>query len=150
MNNAAATKIGEVKREWHLIDAKDKILGRLSSDIALLLMGKAKPYFVKNLDCGDYVVVLNAKLVKTTGKKEDLKKYFRHSGYPGGFKAETLKDLRKRNPEEIIKHAVSGMVPQNKLKALMLKRLYIFAESTHTYEDKFKTEKSEVEAKDKK
>jgi large subunit ribosomal protein L13 len=144
MNNAAATKISEVKREWHLIDAKDKILGRLSSDIALLLMGKSKPYFVKNLDCGDYVVVLNAKFVKTTGKKEELKKYYRHSGYPGGFKAETLKDLRKRNPREIIEHAVSGMVPQNKLRALMLKRLYVFAEEEHTYKDKFKSPKSEV------
>jgi large subunit ribosomal protein L13 len=150
MNHAAATKISEVKREWHLIDAKNKILGRLSTEIALLLMGKSKPYFVKNLDCGDYVVVINAKDVKTTGKKEDLKKYFRHSGYPGGFKAETLKDLRKRNPEGIIEHAVSGMVPQNKLKALMLKRLYIFAENTHTYGDKFKIEKPEVKMETKK
>jgi large subunit ribosomal protein L13 len=150
MNNAAATKISEIKREWHLIDAKEKILGRLSTEIALLLMGKAKPYFVKNLDCGDYVVVINAKDVKTTGKKETLKKYFRHSGYPGGFKAETLKDLRKRNPEGIIEHAVSGMVPQNKLKAQMLKRLYIFAEEVHTYGDKFKTKNSEVKIEDKK
>lgn len=146
MNNAAATKINTVKREWHLIDAKDKILGRLSSDVALLLMGKSKPYFVRNLDCGDYVVVLNAKFVKTTGNKETLKKYFRHSGYPGGFKAETLKDLRKRNPKEIIENAVSGMVPQNKLKALMLKRLYVFAEEEHTYKDKFKAKNAEVVA----
>jgi len=149
MNNAASTKISEVKREWHLIDAKDKILGRLSSDVALLLMGKAKPYFVKNLDCGDYVVVINAKFVKTTGKKEDLKTYFRHSGYPGGFKAEKLKDLRKRNPQGIIEHAVSGMVPQNKLKALMLKRLYVFAEEEHTYGDKFKVKDSKVKVEEK-
>jgi len=142
MSQTKATKLSEIKREWHLVDAKDKILGRTASGIAQLLMGKAKPYFVKNLDCGDYVVVINAKQVKTTGKKEDLKKYFRHSGYPGGFKAETLKDLRQRNPEEIIKHAVSGMIPQNKLRASMLKRLYVFAESTHTYKDKFKNEKA--------
>jgi len=147
MNNAAATKISEVKREWHLIDAKDKILGRVSTEIALLLMGKSKPYFVKNLDCGDFVVVINAKDVKTTGKKEELKKYYRHSGYPGGFKAEALKDLRKRNPEGIIRHSVSGMVPQNKLKALMLKRLYIFAEEVHTYGDKFKAQNTVVEEK---
>ena|ERR1035437_9725177 len=132
-----STKLSEIKREWHLIDVKGKILGRVSSEIAQLLMGKSKPYFVKNLDCGDYVVVLNAKEVKTTGKKEDLKTYYRHSGYPGGFKAEKLKDLRQRNPEEIIKHAVSGMVPQNKLRALMLKRLYVFAGQEHTYKDKF-------------
>ena len=146
MNQTKSTKISEIKREWYLLDAKDKILGRLATQVALLLMGKAKPNFVRNLDCGDYVVVVNAKTVRTTGKKEDLKKYFRHSGYPGGFKAETLKDLRQRAPEEIIKHAVSGMVPQNKLKASMLKRLYVFAGGEHNYGDKFKTkvERSEI------
>ncbi len=138
-----STKISEIKREWHLIDVKGKILGRVSSEIAQLLMGKSKPYFVKNLDCGDYVVVLNAKEVKTTGRKEDLKTYYRHSGYPGGFKAEKLKDLRQRNPQEIIKHAVSGMIPQNKLRAQMLKKLYVFAGVEHTYKDKFKTEVKE-------
>ena len=138
-----STKISEVKREWHLIDVKGKILGRVSSEIAQLLMGKSKPYFVKNLDCGDYVVVLNAKEVKATGRKEDLKMYYRHSGYPGGFKAEKLKDLRQRNPEGIIKHAVSGMIPQNKLRASMLKRLYVFKGEVHTYGDKFKTEVKE-------
>ena len=138
-----STKLSEIKREWHLVDVKGKILGRVSSEIAQLLMGKSKPYFVKNLDCGDYVVVLNAKEVKTTGRKEDLKTYYRHSGYPGGFKAEKLKDLRQRNPQEIIKHAVSGMIPQNKLRAQMLKRLYVFAGVEHTYKDKFKTEVKE-------
>jgi len=137
MNQTRATKISEIKREWHLLDVKDKILGRMASDIALLLMGKGKTNFVRNLDCGDYVVVLNAKSVKVTGKKESLKKYFRHSGYPGGLKAETLSDLRTRNPEEIIRHAVAGMLPQNKLKADMLKRLYVFAEEEHTYKEKF-------------
>ena len=144
MNQTKSTKLSEIKREWHLLDAKDKILGRVSSDIALLLMGKGKTNFVRHLDCGDYVVVINAKSVKVTGNKEGLKKYFRHSGYPGGFKAETLKDLRKRNPQGIIEHAVSGMVPQNKLKALMLKRLYVFAEEEHTYGDKFKSQSSKV------
>jgi large subunit ribosomal protein L13 len=138
-----STKLSAIKREWHLIDVKGKILGRVSSEIAQLLMGKSKPYFVKNLDCGDYVVVINAKEVKTTGKKEDLKTYYRHSGYPGGFKAEKLKDLRQRNPEEIIKHAVSGMIPQNKLRASMLKKLYVFAGEEHTYKDKFKAVKAE-------
>lgn len=121
MQKTKATKIGEVKREWHLIDVKGKILGRISSNIAQLLMGKSKPYFIKNLDCGDYVVIINAKEVKTTGKKEDKKEYYRHSGYPGGFRRETLKNLRARRPEEVVKRAVSGMVPQNKLKASMLK-----------------------------
>src|SRR5581483_2051813 len=112
-----STKEKDIKREWHLIDAKDKILGRISSEIAELLMGKSKPYFVRNLDCGDFVVVTNAKEVKVTGKKETLKKYYRYSGYPGGFKAEALGDLRKRRPEEIIRRAVSGMLPQNRLKS---------------------------------
>jgi large subunit ribosomal protein L13 len=138
MNQTKSTKISEIKREWHLLDARDKVLGRMASEIALLLMGKGKTNFVRNLDCGDYVVVLNAKSVKVTGNKEKLKKYFRHSGYPGGLKAEALSDLRKRKPEEIIRHAVSGMLPQNKLKASMLKRLYVFAKEEHTYKDKFK------------
>ena len=137
MNQTKPTKISEIKREWHLIDVKDKILGRVASDIALLLMGKSKSNFVRNLDCGDFVVVINASQVKVTGRKESLKKYFRHSGYPGGFKAETLSELRIRNSREIIKKAVSGMLPQNKLKAKMLKRLYVFKQEEHNYKDKF-------------
>ncbi|MGH7203232.1 MAG: 50S ribosomal protein L13 [Candidatus Levyibacteriota bacterium] len=133
-----ATKISDVKRTWHLIDLKDKTLGRASSEIAQLLMGKSKPYFVRNLDCGDYVVVVNAKTVKTTGNKEEQKKYYRHSGYPGGFKVESLKELRVRKPETIITHAVKGMLPDNRLKARMLTRLYVFAGEEHTYTDKFK------------
>lgn len=132
-----ATKASDIKREWHLVDVKDETLGRISTKIAGLLMGKSKPYFVRNLDCGDYVVVVNAKNVKVTGKKETQKKYYGYSGYPGGFKAEALQDLRKRRPTEIVKHAVAGMLPQNKLKSKMLKRLLVFSENTHTYQDKF-------------
>lgn len=137
MKQTQSTKISEIKREWHLLDVKDKVLGRSASDIALLLMGKNKPNFVRNLDCGDYVVVTSAKYIKVTGTKEGSKTYSRHSGYPGGFKQETLSELRSRRPEEIIKRAVSGMLPQNKLKAKMLKRLYVFAQEEHTYKDKF-------------
>lgn len=133
-----ATKASDIKREWHLIDVKNKTLGRVSSEIAMLLMGKAKPYFVRNLDCGDYVVIVNAKEVKVTGRKEEQKNYYRHSGYPGGFKKETLKELRIRKPEDIIVHAVKGMLPDNKLKDRMLTRLYVFAGSEHTYQEKFK------------
>jgi large subunit ribosomal protein L13 len=132
-----ATKISEVKREWHLIDIKDETLGRVASRIAQLLMGKSKTNFVRNLDCGDYVVVINAKDVKTTGNKEKQKEYYRHSGYPGGFRRETLEKLRIRKPTEVIRHAVAGMVPQNRLKASMLKRLYVFPTEVHTYKDKF-------------
>jgi large subunit ribosomal protein L13 len=132
------TKGKDINREWHLIDVKGETLGRISTKIANLLMGKSKPYFVRNLDCGDYVVVINSKEVNVTGKKETLKKYYRYSGYPGGFKAETLGNLRERKPEEIVKRAVSGMLPQNKLKDSMLQRLYIFSGSEHPYKDKLK------------
>lgn len=131
------TKISEIKREWHLIDVKGKVLGRVSGEIAKLLMGKGKPYFVRNLDCGDYVIVVNAENIAVTGKKEEGKKYYRHSGYPGGLKSETLKELRARKPEEIIRHAVKGMLPQNRLRDRMLERLFVYARSEHPYNDKF-------------
>ncbi len=144
MNQASittATKAADIKRVWHMIDVKDKVLGRVSTEIAHHLMGKRKPNFVRNLDCGDYVVVINAKEVKVTGKKEDQKNYYRHSGYPGGFRQETLKELRGRRPEQIITHAVKGMLPQNKLRDRMLKRLFVFAGEEHKYGDKIKNQK---------
>ena len=137
MKQTKSTKISEVKREWHLIDLKGKVLGRIASDIAVLLMGKAKSNFVRNLDMGDFVVVINAKDFKVTGNKEKLKKYYRHSGYPGGLKTETLGDLRQRKPENVIIHAVSGLLPQNRLKDKMLSRLHVFEEEVHTFNDKF-------------
>ena len=141
MKQTKSTKGNDIKKEWHLINAKDKILGRLSSEIALLLSGKSKPYFVRNLDCGDYVVVINSKHVKVTGNKVNIKKYVRHSGYPGGFRSETFKELMDKNPNKIIRHAVSGMLPQNKLKAKMLKRLYVFEEEENKYKEKFSVQK---------
>lgn len=143
-----ATKQSDIQREWHLIDVNDETLGRVSTKIAGLLMGKGKSYFVRNLDCGDHVVIVNAKQIKVTGKKEDLKKYYRHSGYPGGFKEETLKEMRQKHPEDILRHAVKGMLPQNRLRDRMLKRLHVFAEATHTYQDKFVSGKSEAESKE--
>jgi large subunit ribosomal protein L13 len=134
----ASTSIKDIKRAWHLIDMQGKTLGRASTEIATLLMGKKKPYFVKNLDCGDYVVVINTKDVQVTGKKEESKVYYRHSGYPGGFRQETLKELRNRKPEEIITHAVKGMLPDNKLKKQMMTRLFVFSGAEHKYADKFK------------
>ncbi|GIW61291.1 MAG: 50S ribosomal protein L13 [Patescibacteria group bacterium] len=133
----APTKKQDIQRAWHLIDVKEKILGRVATEIAELLMGKSKPYFVRNLDCGDYVVVINAKDIKVTGNKEEKKVYYRHSGYPGGFKAETLKELKARKPEEVLRRAVKGMLPQNKLRDKMLKRLFIFAGEEHRFQDKF-------------
>jgi large subunit ribosomal protein L13 len=132
-----STKISEIQRHWHLLDVKEKILGRSASDIALLLAGKSKPNFVRNLDCGDFVVVINAATIRVTGNKENDKKYYSHSGYPGGLKIKTVKEIRVDNPTEILRHAVAGMLPQNRLKPKMLKRLYVFPEGTHTYKDKF-------------
>ena len=131
-----ATKEKDIVRAWHIIDVRGKTLGRVSGEIAKLLMGKAKPYFVRNIDCGDYVVVINAKEGKVTGKKEENKMYYRHSMYPGGFKAESLKELRSRKPESIITHAVKGMLPQNKLKDKMLTRLHVYAGEEHRFGDK--------------
>lgn len=143
MNQAQVTittKATDVKRTWHLIDLKDQTLGRASSKIAQLLMGKTKPYFVRNIDCGDYVVVINAKAVKTTGKKEEQKKYYRYSGYPSGLKIRSLSELRDEKPADVITHAVKGMLPQNKLRASMLKRLFVFSGEEHKYSDKFTKE----------
>lgn len=131
------TKESDIKRSWHLIDVKDQILGRQAVVIAHKLMGKSKPYFANNMDCGDYVVVVNASEVKATGRKEILKKYTNYSGYPGGLRTRTLKEVKEQDPSEVITHAVSGMLPKNKLRAKMLKRLYVFADENHKYADKF-------------
>lgn len=131
------TKAGDIKRFWHLIDLKNETLGRVSTRIAKLLMGKSKPYFVRNLDCGDYVVVINAKDIEVSGNKATKKVYYRYSGYPGGLTKETLEKLKDRKPEEIIYHAVKGMLPQNRLRDKMLGRLYVFAGAEHKYGDKF-------------
>ena len=141
-----ATKAKEIVRGWHLIDVDGKILGRISTEIANLLMGKSKPYFVRNLDCGDFVVVINSKNVKVTGNKEQKKVYYRHSGYPGGFKSETLAALRARKPEDIIIHAVKGMLPQNRLRDQMLNRLKVFENEKHDYGDKFKNQNSKIKS----
>ncbi len=132
-----ATKEKDIERSWHLVDLDGQILGRASTKIAELLMGKGKPYFVRSLDCGDHVVVINAKNVKVTGKKEKEKTYTRYSGYPGGLRSETYEELKARKPEEIIRHSVSGMLPHNKLHDRMLKRLYVFTGVEHSYSSKF-------------
>ena len=144
------TKLSDIKRSWHLFDVEGKILGRVASEIAKILIGKSKPYFVSHLDCGDYAVVINAEKVKVTGKKETQKKYSRHSGYPGGYREETLMELRQRNPADIIKFAVLGMLPQNKLRDRMLTRLFIFKGEEHPYGDKFKVKSEKLKVAEKK
>jgi len=131
------TKTSDIKRDWHLIDVGEKILGRQATSIALLLMGKNKPYFARNMDCGDYVVVINAKDVKLSGNKELAKLYTNYSGYPGGLRTRRAEEVRATRPEELVTHAVSGMLPHNRLHDKMLTRLYVFADENHTYQDKF-------------
>lgn len=132
------TRLSKIQRTWHLIDVKDKVLGRVATEIAGKLMGKSKPYFVRNIDCGDYVVIINAKHVAVTGKKEKQKTYANYSGYPGGNKVKALWQVRLEKPTEVIRHAVFGMLPKNKLRDRMITRLYIYPESSHPYGSKFK------------
>lgn len=115
----------DIKREKHTIDASSKILGRLASEIATILMGKNKANYVPYLDMGDYVIVTNATKVKLSGKKELEKKYVRHSGYPGGLKSATFAIMINKKPEYVIEHAVKGMLPRNRLGRQMIKKLTI-------------------------
>jgi large subunit ribosomal protein L13 len=128
-----STKASDIKREWHVVDADGKVLGRIASQIAALLMGKQKALFNRNLDVGDYVVVLNAEKVKVTGTKTLQKLYYRHSGYPGGFKTATLEKVMANHPERILEHAVKGMLPKNRLEDKMMGRLKVFAGTEHPY-----------------
>lgn len=134
------TKTKDIRRIWYLIDLKDQILGRIAQKIANMLMGKSKPYYVPNLDCGDHVVVINTLKVKVTGKKSEQKMYDRYSGYPGGLKKKVYKQVLLEDPKRIIYQAVAGMLPKNKLRDSMLKRLYIFTDEKHLYEDKLKVQ----------
>ncbi len=126
-------KPSEVNREWHLIDATELPLGRLSTIIARLLTGKDKPTYTPHIDGGDYVVVINAKDVPVTGDKELQKIYYRHSGFPGGIKDARLEEVREKFPERIIENAVKGMLPKNKLQAGRMARLKVFAGTEHAH-----------------
>lgn len=128
----------DIKRDWHLIDAKEKVLGRLSTDVAMMLMGKNKAYYVPYLDTGDYVVVINAQGVKLTGKKEQQKKYYHHSQYPGGLYVKTASQVRSAKPEYMIRHSVKGMLPKTILGKQMLKKLYVYSGGEHKHQEKFK------------
>ena len=127
-------RAGDLKPEWHVVDADGKTLGRLSSEIAVLLQGKHKPMYVPNLNTGDFVVVVNAEKVHVTGKKLDQKRYYRHSGYHGGLTERTLSEVLKKTPTHAIKHAVKGMLPKNKVGRRMLSRLKLYAGASHPHE----------------
>ena len=126
-------KPAEIKKEWYEVDAKDKILGRLASEIARILMGKHKPIFSPHIDVGDFVIVTNAEKVKLTGKKWKEKRYYRHSGYIGGLKSRTAEEMRKSFPERIIEYAVKGMLPNNKLRARRMRKLKVYRGPEHPH-----------------
>lgn len=133
-----ATKKKNIRRNWHLVDLKGAVLGRVTSRIAQLLIGKNKVYYTPNLDCGDYIVAVNASEVRVTGRKTKQKKYYRHSGYPGGLKEISYERQMTKDPRKIIEWAVKNMLPKNKLRSSRMKRLRIFAGVGHPYQDKFK------------
>lgn len=123
-----------VERNWYLIDAKDQVLGRLSVKIANILRGRNKPTYTPHVDTGDFVVVINADKIVLTGKKEDQKQYMFYSGYVGGEKRLGVSQMQERQPDFVIKHAVKGMLPKNRLAAKMLTKLRVFAGEEHTHE----------------
>lgn len=141
-------KVKEMKRSWHLIDADGKVLGRIATEIAKYLIGKHKATYSANLDSGDFVVVVNAEKVLVTGKKSSQKAYRRHSGYPHGFKERSYEQVMDTFPERIIEHAVSGMVPDNRLKKIRMGRLKVVAGSKNPFGKMFeKTEEKGAPSK---
>ena len=126
-------KPAEVERKWYVVDADGKTLGRLASEVASVLRGKNKPTFTPHVDCGDYVIVINAEKVAVTGKKRAEKIYKKHTGYPGGLREITCDKLQQKKPEEIIRHAVKGMLPDGKLGRQMFKKLKVYAGAEHPH-----------------
>lgn len=129
-----SAKPADVTRKWYVVDASDATLGRVATEVASLLIGKSKPQFTHHIDCGDYVVIINAKDLVVTGDKLTTKKYYHHSGHPGGLRERTLQEQLQRDPTEVIFHAVRGMLPVNKLRDGRLARLKIYADAEHKHD----------------
>lgn len=127
-------KPGDITRNWFVVDAEGKTLGRLASVIAATLRGKTKPTYAAHMDMGDFVIVVNAEKIKVTGAKETDKFYYRHSNYPGGFKAIALRDVRQKHPERILEYAVRGMLPRNVLGGQQFKKLKVYVGPAHPHE----------------
>jgi large subunit ribosomal protein L13 len=128
-----SAKQEEIKAKWYVVDAQGKTLGRLASQIATILRGKHKPIYTPHVDCGDYVVVVNADKIWVTGNKLDQKMYYRHSGYPGGLRETKLRDQLRKFPERVIEAAVKGMLPKNRLGRQMYKKLKVYAGPDHPH-----------------
>ncbi len=129
-----SAKPGEITREWYLVDAEGKTLGRLATQIADTLRGKRKPQYTPHVDTGDFVVVVNAEKIQVTGNKLDQKRYYRHSGYPGGLRSRTLREQLDRRPTEVLRVAVKGMLPKNRLARQQITKLKIYAGPEHPHE----------------
>jgi large subunit ribosomal protein L13 len=127
-------KPGEITRDWYVVDAEGKTLGRLATQIADTLRGKTKPQYTPHVDTGDFVVVVNAEKISVTGQKLDQKRYYRHSGYPGGLRSRTLREQLDRRPTEVLRKAVKGMLPRNRLARQQLTKLKIYAGPEHPHE----------------
>ena len=126
-------KANEIEKRWYAVDVDGAVLGRAATRIARILRGKNKPLFTPHMDVGDYVIVLNAAKVVTTGRKEKTKTYYRHSGYPGGLRLESITKMRERRPEELIRHAVRGMLPKNRLGRRLIRKLHVYAGTEHPH-----------------
>ena len=124
----------EIERDWYVVDAEGETLGRLASRIAPILKGKHKPIYTPHLDCGDFVIIVNAEKVRVTGRKLDQKLYYHHSGYPGGLKSISLRNQLDRYPERVLQAAIRGMLPKNKLGRRMIKKLKVYAGDAHPHE----------------
>lgn len=124
----------DADRKWYVVDAKDQVLGRLASKVAMIIRGKNKPTFSPNADTGDFVVIVNAEKVKMTGKRELLKTYAHHSGYPGGLKIKTFDELISKKPEFVLENAVRGMLPKNRLGKQLIKKLKVYSGESHPHQ----------------
>ncbi len=129
-----STKANDIEHQWHVVDASGKTLGRFASQIAILLMGKHKPLYAPYIDTGDYVVVVNAAKVRVTGKKTEQKIYYRYSGYPGGLKSPSFKEVFSKDPGRVIELAVKGMLPHNRLGRAMFKKLKVYPGAEHPHQ----------------
>jgi len=127
-------KTEDADRKWYVIDAKGQVLGRLATQVARIIRGKNKPVFTPNMDTGDFVVIINADKIIVTGKRESQKEYFSHSGYPGGVKIKTYSEMIVKNPAFVVRHAVSGMLPKNRLGKKLINKLKVYAGDNHPHE----------------
>ncbi len=134
MNKSFMANAQNIERKWYVIDATDLVLGRLSTEVATLLRGKHKPTFTPHVDCGDYVVIVNAEKVALTGSKLDDKIYYHHSGYPGGLKSRTAKRMLELQPQKVLEKSIRGMLPKNRLGEAMYKKLFVYVGPEHPHQ----------------